>query len=235
MKEKRIQPNDVWVVIPAFNEGPMVGEVVRRVKAAGFEQVLVVNDGSTDDTAAAAAAAGAQVVSHLINRGAGAVTQTGIRYARARGVAYLVQMDADGQHFPEDIPHLVRRMAAGECDIIIGSRFVNGRGDIPLIRVLYNQISNVFTNWFCQRWYTDTQSGFRMLNRKAIERLELRLDGFGYCSEMIVQAEKLDLEVAEVPIRVTYTAYSMSKGQDLYTGVATAMNLLWKLVFYPKN
>lgn len=213
----------------------MVGEVVRRVRGCGFDQVLVVNDGSTDDTAEAACRAGARVLSHPINRGAGAVSQTGILYARRNGIRYLVQMDADGQHHPEDLVRLLDRMSRGDCDIVIGSRFMEANKEIPMVRVVYNQISNVFTNWFCRRWYTDTQSGFRMLNRQAIERLELHIDGFGYCSEMIIQAEERDLRVEEEPISVSYTAYSMSKGQDLHTGIITALNLLWKLVFYPKN
>lgn len=232
---QRIQPSDVWVIIPAYNEGPMVGEVVRRVRGCGFDQVLVVNDGSTDDTAEAACRAGARVLSHPINRGAGAVSQTGILYARRNGIRYLVQMDADGQHHPEDLVRLLDRMSRGDCDIVIGSRFMEANKEIPMVRVVYNQISNVFTNWFCRRWYTDTQSGFRMLNRQAIERIDLHIDGFGYCSEMIIQAEARDLRVEEVPISVSYTVYSMSKGQDLHTGIITALNLLWKLVFYPKN
>jgi len=230
-----IHKADVWVIIPAYNEGPMVGEVVRRVRACGFEQVLVVNDGSTDHTAIAAREAGARVLSHPINRGAGAVSQTGILYARREGIRYLIQMDADGQHHPEDLDRLVERMAAGDCDILIGSRFMDKSGDIPAIRIIYNQISNVFTNWFCRSWYSDTQSGFRMLNRRAIEAIDLHIDGFGYCSEMIIQAEQRELKVAEVPISVSYTEYSMSKGQDLHTGIVTALNLLWKLVFYPKH
>jgi polyprenyl-phospho-N-acetylgalactosaminyl synthase len=230
-----IHKADVWVIIPAYNEGPMVGEVVRRVRACGFEQVLVVNDGSTDHTAIAAREAGARVLSHPINRGAGAVSQTGILFARREGIRYMIQMDADGQHHPEDLDRLMVRMAAGNCDILIGSRFMDKSGNIPAIRIIYNQISNVFTNWFCRSWYSDTQSGFRMLNRQAIEAIDLHIDGFGYCSEMIIQAEQRELQVAEVPISVSYTEYSMSKGQDLHTGIVTALNLLWKLVFYPKH
>jgi polyprenyl-phospho-N-acetylgalactosaminyl synthase len=230
-----IHKADVWVIIPAYNEGPMVGEVVRRVRACGFEQVLVVNDGSTDHTAIAAREAGARVLSHPINRGAGAVSQTGILFARREGIRYMIQMDADGQHHPEDLDRLMVRMAAGNCDILVGSRFMDKSGNIPAIRIIYNQISNVFTNWFCRSWYSDTQSGFRMLNRQAIEAIDLHIDGFGYCSEMIIQAEQRELQVAEVPISVSYTEYSMSKGQDLHTGIVTALNLLWKLVFYPKH
>lgn len=229
-----IQPRDICVVIPAFNEGSVIADVVERVRKVGFEQILVINDGSVDDTASKARAAGAVVISHLVNRGAGAGSQTGIMYARRMNISYLVQIDADGQHFPEDIRLLAQLMDNEQADIVIGSRFMQPNKDIPLIRVLYNKLSNVFTNWFCTRWYSDTQSGFRMLNRTAIESLDLHIDGFGYCSEMIILGEKNGLTIREVPIRVAYTAYSMSKGQDLYMGINTAMNILWKLVSHPK-
>lgn len=229
-----IQPQDICVVIPAYNEGSVIAEVVGRVRNEGFAHILVVNDGSSDDTAAQAERAGAVVISHLVNRGAGAGAQTGIQYARLNGIAHIVQIDADGQHFPEDIRKLAEVMDQEQADIVIGSRFMSRNKDIPMIRVLYNKLSNVFTNWFCTRWYSDTQSGFRMLNRVAIESLDLHIDGFGYCSEMIILGEKSGLIIREVPIRVAYTAYSMSKGQDLYMGINTAMNILWKLVSHPK-
>lgn len=230
-----IRKEDIRVVIPAFNEGPAVGDVVRRVLACGYPDVVVIDDGSADDTRAKALQAGARVVSHVVNRGAGAVAQTGIMLARKEGVRYMVQLDADGQHYPEDIDRLVRAMALEDGDLVIGSRFLGEGSDIPRKRVVYNAISNVFTNWFCTSWYSDTQSGFRLLGPRAIRELQLQLDGFGYCSEMIVQAEQRGFVILEVPIRVKYSTYSMSKGQDLHTGVTTAINLLWKLVFYPKH
>lgn len=226
-----IQKADISVVIPAYNEGQVVGQVVRSISDCGFARVIVVNDGSKDNTAEAASRAGATVLSHPINRGAGAAAQTGIAYARRQGFAYLVQIDADGQHFPSDIEAMAARMAASGCDIVIGSRWLGRNTGAPATRVAYNRISNWFTNFFCRGCYTDSQSGMRLLNRRAIEKLHLHLDGFGYCSEMIVQAEEQRLKIEEVPIRVAYTEYSMSKGQDLQMGITTAMNLLWKLIF----
>jgi len=226
-----IEKADISVVIPAFNESAAIGPVIQRVLDCGFGRVVVVNDGSRDDTAAVAQHAGAIVLHHLINRGAGAAAQTGIAYARRRGLPYLVQIDADGQHYPEDIDAMAARMAATDCDIVIGSRWLGRNTGVPATRVAYNRISNLFTNFFCRSNYTDSQSGMRLLNRRAIEALDLHLDGFGYCSEMIVQAEEQKLKIEEVPIRVAYTEYSMSKGQDLQMGVTTAMNLLWKLIF----
>ena len=227
-----IQESEIGVIIPAYNEGPMIGEVVAHVRSCGYPHVVVIDDGSKDDTRQRALEAGAEVVSHLINRGAGAASQTGIHYARQRGFSYIIQLDADGQHHPEDMKALIEKMAEGKYEIVIGSRFIQMSEGIPAMRVAYNRISNLLTNWFCRGSYSDSQSGFRMLNRKAIETLNLGLDGFGYCSEMIVVAERNGLSIGEVPISVSYTEYSMSKGQDIHMGVTTAINLLWKLIFH---
>ncbi len=226
-----MEKEQISVIIPAYNEGAVVGDVVRRILRCGFARVIVVNDGSKDDTAEVAERAGATVLSHIINRGAGAAAQTGIAYARKAGLPYLVQIDADGQHYPEDIEKMAARMSETDCDIVIGSRWLGRNEDVPATRIAYNRISNIFTNFFCRSNYTDSQSGMRLLNRRAIEAINLHLDGFGYCSEMIVQAEENRLRIEEVPIRVAYTEYSMSKGQDLQMGITTAMNLLWKLIF----
>lgn len=227
--------DNICIVIPAFNEGTVIGQVVQRVRDLGFTRILVVDDGSSDDTKEQAIQSGALVISHLINRGAGAAAQTGISYVCAQGIDYLIQMDADGQHFPEDIIKMCEAMESTDADIILGSRFIDPSPGIPVFRIIYNQLSNVFTNWFCNHWYTDTQSGFRMLGKRAIENLDLQIDGFGYCSEMIVLAEQLGLTIHEIPIRVLYTPYSLSKGQNLQMGISTALSILWKLVFHPKS
>lgn len=230
-----ITKTDITVIIPAFNEGSVIRSVIERVRESGYPNVVVINDGSKDNTAHEATIAGAVVVSHPINRGAGAAAQTGILYARRNNIQYLVQIDADGQHYPEDIEKMAANMIDQQSDIVIGSRWIERSEGVPGTRIAYNQISNIFTNVFCKNKYTDSQSGMRLLNRRAIEKINLHLDGFGYCSEMLVHAETESLSISEVPIRVAYTEYSMSKGQDLQMGITTAINLLWKLIFHPPN
>jgi polyprenyl-phospho-N-acetylgalactosaminyl synthase len=226
-----ISKSQVVVCIPAYNEASIIAEVISTLHHVGFTHILVIDDGSSDDTSSVARQSGAQVVSHLINRGAGAAAQTGIAYARRFGFEYVLQLDGDGQHYPEDADLLLTAMHEGDFDLVIGSRFLNKNHEIPQRRIIYNKISNLFTNWFCIGNFTDSQSGFRLLNRKAIENLNLTLDGFGYCSEMIFMAEKGGLGIGEVPIRVRYTTYSMSKGQSLGNGIDTALHLLYKFFF----
>lgn len=219
------------IILPAFNEASVIEKVIATIEKAGFSKICVVNDGSTDNTAEIAKKAGAIVITHPINRGAGAATQTGLVYALRKGFAHAVLMDSDGQHLPEDIFRLQEKMSETKADIIIGNRFSTAQNKVPTHRIFYNQLANVFTNIFCKKNYPDTQSGFRLLNRKAIETISLRNRGFGFCSEMLIQAERAHLRVAFTPIQVLYTDYSMSKGQNLMQGIRTAKSILWQIIF----
>lgn len=117
------------MVIPAFNEAASVGAIVDRLHAAvPALDVLVVDDGSCDDTAAIARRAGARVVSHVFNMGYGAALQTGYKFADRHGHAFVVQIDADGQHDPAQVPAVLAPVLAGTADVVIGSRFVNPSG-----------------------------------------------------------------------------------------------------------
>ena len=226
-----IRKSDVHFFIPAFNEEQAISEVIKTVRRCGYANLYVVDDGSTDSTAEKARQADAHVIHHLINRGVGAATQTAIEWARKAGYSYMVLMDADGQHLPQDIEALVQRMAAGDCDIVIGSRFLHDVSAMPRTRRWLNHMANVLTNLFCNYRYTDTQSGFRMLNRRAVENLHLTLDGYGFCSEMLILAEQNGLKTAEAPTNTIYTQYSLAKGQDFYTGIRTALNFIWRIIF----
>lgn len=221
----------IHLMLPAYNEGAVIAEVVRELKAIIECPIIVIDDGSTDDTALRARQAGARVISHPINRGAGASCMTGIALARQEGWPCLVFMDADGQHDPRDVSTLVSTQCEQNFDLVIGSRFKQQNKAIPLIRRFFNLLANILTNSFSAHRYSDTQSGFRLLNRRAIEQLELVQDDFSYCSEMIIQAERAKIRVGECSINVRYTDYSIRKGQDFQVGLFTAFHFLWKLIF----
>jgi glycosyltransferase involved in cell wall biosynthesis len=214
-----------FVVIPAYNEGSVIGALVRSLIAAGYPQVVVVDDGSTDDTAAAARAAGARVLSHRINRGAGAATETGLEAARHLGAEYTVTMDGDGQHYLEDIPAMIAPLQAGRCDVVIGSRF-RGGSRIGLMTRLYNQVANVLTFVLSGTWVSDSQSGMRSFSRRALEAIHIESNGYEFCSEMFSQLKVAGLSFCEVPIRVHYSDYSRSKGQNFINGVETVFRLI---------
>jgi glycosyltransferase involved in cell wall biosynthesis len=226
-----LKSTDIWVCLPAFNEATVLEEVIAELRSAGFNNTCIVDDGSSDGTGALARRLGATVVTHPINRGAGAAVMTGIELARRRGWQHLAFMDADGQHIARDLHSLHKLMIAQQYDLVVGSRFLKPKLRIPRSRRIFNGIANGMTNLFARDSYTDSQSGMRLLNRKAITGINLDIDGFGFCSEMLMKAESCGLAIGETPISVRYTDYSKSKGQDVQVGFTTALNFLWNLVF----
>lgn len=221
----------IHIILPAFNEATVIEEVIKGILAVLACVIVVVDDGSDDETAQRAKAAGAIVVKHPLNRGAGAACQTGISLARKYGWQRVAFMDADGQHSPEDLLRMLEAMETHQADLVIGSRFQDIQNNVPAVRRFFNAAANVLTNSFCTHHYSDTQSGFRLLNYKAIQTINLLQDDFSYCSEMIILSERASLKVVEVPIKVKYTVYSISKGQDFQVGLLTAFHFLWKLFF----
>lgn len=223
--------DDIYVCLPAFNEATVLPEVIASLRAQGFHKICVIDDGSIDGTNKVAMSLGVNTIAHQINRGAGAAVQTAIEVARMKAWPALVFMDADGQHLPEDIHELLKKMLETDCDLVVGSRFLHDLEEMPASRRLFNAIGNLMTNLFCKKRYTDSQSGLRLLNKKAIDQLQLEIDGFGFCSEMLIKAERLGLKVEETPTHVRYTDYSRSKGQDLQMGFSTAFNFLFNVLF----
>lgn len=226
-----ISVEEIHVVLPAFNEATALPEVIRDIRFAGFENILIVDDGSKDMTSEVAKSMKVHSLKHPINMGAGAAVQTGLELAKSKNWKYVALMDADGQHQPEDILLLKQKMEETGCDIVVGSRFMAKENDMPRIRQFYNFLANRLTNLFAARNYSDSQSGLRLLNRQAIETIELEINGFGFCSEMLIKAERRGLSVEEIPTSVIYTAYSLRKGQDFQVGLSTAFHFLWNTLF----
>jgi len=161
------------VVIPAFNEAPSIGSVVRDLAAAArWREILVVDDGSTDGTGAAASAAGARVVRHPYNKGNGAAVKTGIREAAGD---FILIADADGQHRPADATRLVSHL--GDYDLVVGSR--SRQTHAGLSRRLGNALLNAIASYLTELPIPDLTSGFRAARRDHLrEFLHLLPNGF---------------------------------------------------------
>jgi hypothetical protein len=157
------------VIIPALNESATIGVIVDQVRAAAPDlDVLVVDDGSHDDTAQHARRHGAVVVSHVFNLGYGAALQTGYKLADRRGYAYVVQLDADGQHDPADVPRLLAPLRAGTADVVIGSRFVAATGyEMGVVRTLGRVFFRRVLIVCGGPRVADATSGFQALSRSA--------------------------------------------------------------------
>lgn len=212
---------DVWIVVPAFNEVAVIGEVIADVRAV-FDHVVCVDDGSRDNTAAVALRAGAHLVRHPVNLGQGAAIQTGVEYARRqRGAEVFVTFDADGQHRVKDVLRMIDRLTAEDVDIVIGTRFADHgvRSDVPLLKRMVLRTAVFLSRRSRRLKLTDAHNGLRVFNRKVAEGLDITMSGMGHASEIIAMVDENRWRVTEEPVEILYTDYSKSKGQPLLNGV----------------
>lgn len=194
----------IAAVIPAYQEEKHVGEVAQRTRAQ-LENVLVVDDGSTDATAERARSSGVDVVIHPQNRGKGESIKTGLRYWLERGSEYVVLLDADGQHLPEEISRFVDSAASeSNAKIFIGSR-MNDTTAMPLVRRIVNRYMSGQISRVCGQQIPDTQCGFRMLHRDIIPEVLSGASRFEYETEMLIIASRKGRRVASVPITTVYS------------------------------
>jgi glycosyltransferase involved in cell wall biosynthesis len=200
-------------IVPALNEAGMVGRVVRDIRRedAGFD-VLVVDDGSTDDTVAEAEAEGAIVLRHPFNIGIGGAVQSGYKYALAHGYDIAVQVDGDGQHKTEYLSELLRALnTEGTADMVTGSRFLKDPGyKVPIGRRAGNMIFAIVLSGIVRQRITDPTSGFRMTNRRGIE-LFARDYPHDYPEvEAILMLHHHRLRIHEVPVRMNARGFGRS-------------------------
>jgi glycosyltransferase involved in cell wall biosynthesis len=219
-------PIKVLAGMPAFNEEKFIARTI--IGARNYaDQVLVVDDGSTDATEEIARSLGAIVVRHVKNCGYGAAIRSIFEKARELRVDALVIIDSDGQHNPRDIELLVERLKVGDVDVVIGSRFVKGRKqEIPKYRIFGMMVLDRFTRLAGADSNTDSQSGFRAYNKKAIQSIRIIGDGMSVGSEILVQAAYNKLKMAEIPIEVRYDIEETSSQNPVSHGVSVIYNLI---------
>lgn len=208
----------VALVIPAYNEGPVISQVLSDLhevfKSSGYEyQIVVVDDGSRDNTVQEAQNAGAYVIKHILNTGSGGATATGLSYAYQNGFDIATTSDADGQHDAEDVLKGVCILAKSEVDLLIGSRLIN-RAGMSRVKVLGNRGLSFITYLLFGINVTDSQSGLRVFSRRALAGLKWKTSGYEFCSEMLWRARQIGMNINEFPIRAIYTDYSKAKGQN---------------------
>ena len=191
-------------VIPCYNEEPTIGSIVLKTKRH-VDKVLVVDDGSNDDTAEVAKQAGAVVISNNKNRGKGSVIKTGFKYALVNNYDYVVTLDGDGQHNPDEIPIILEDIKNNGHDITIGLRYGNNT-EMPKWRKVGKRVLDYATSFGNGGYITDSQSGFRVFNKNAIEHLITKLNGerFSAESEQLILAHDLGLKVTHKNISCKY-------------------------------
>ena len=219
---------DTWLIVPLYNEGAVVREVVASARET-FPNVVCVDDGSADDSIAEALAGGAVVVPHPVNLGQGAALQTGLDFALAQpGAEYFVTFDSDGQHRTEDAERMVQRLRTEPLDIVVGSRFLDGRTRPGLLKRLVLRAAVWFERLTTGVKLTDAHNGLRALNRVAATRIRIRQNRMAHASEIVGLIGKQHLRYAEEPVHIIYTDYSRAKGQSLWNSVNILSELFVK-------
>lgn len=221
------------IVIPAFNEAGIISHVLKKIpkKIEGITSIvtIVVNDGSSDDTTYKAGIKNIIILSHLLNRGAGAATKTGLTYARSINADIALTFDADGQHSHEDITRIILPIIKGEADLVIGSRFLK-KQKIPLDRLILNKCANILTFLLFGVNSSDSQSGLRAFSKKAIDLIDFKSDRMEFSSEILLEAKRNNIKISEIPTRAIYTDYSKAKGQKNTNALPIFIRFLVKLL-----
>ena len=218
--------SDTWVVIPAFNEAPVIGGVVAGVRTL-FPHVLVVDDASTDNTAALARAAGAYTATHPLNLGQGAALQTGFEAVAARGARYVVTFDADGQHDPADAAAMLHRACEEDLAFVLGSRFRDGSNtQVGIVKRAMLRLGALVARLRTGMALTDTHNGLRVIRADALAQVHLTHSRMAHASQIVSQLAGCGLPGAEHPVTISYTDYSRAKGQPLLNSVNIIVDLV---------
>ncbi|WP_243466610.1 glycosyltransferase family 2 protein [Methanosarcina mazei] len=197
-------PQNISVVLPAFNEEVSIGSIVLLTKHY-CDNVIVVDDGSSDRTAAIARTAGAHVVVHETNKGKGAALKTGFAAAADLGADIIVTMDSDGQHNPSDIPKLVAPIIGNYAEMVNGSRYLTHQDkNTPIYRRFGQTILDTATKMNSGLKITDSQSGFRAFSASTKKVFRFNARGMAIESEMLADAGRSGLRITEVEIGVRY-------------------------------
>jgi len=202
-----------FIIIPAFNEGAVIGETLRDILSLDYT-VIVVDDASTDETASIVRGFPVYYLRHKVNLGQGAALQTGISFALSKGAEVFVTFDADGQHVAADIPAMTSSLATK--DIIFGSRFMDeAPSRVPFLRKCILHFARYLNFALTGILLTDAHNGLRVFNSHAALALQLVENRMSHATEILILAKKHKLRYKEMPVHIRYTAYSKKKGQSV--------------------
>jgi glycosyltransferase involved in cell wall biosynthesis len=217
----------IIVCIPAYNEEKNIGDIVRKARNHA-DEVIVCDDGSTDNTSKFAQQEGAIIINHAKNYGYGKTIRSLFQKAIERKADIIVTMDSDGQHDPEQIPTIIEPILKNGFDIVIGSRFIAKKSDvrIPLYRSLGIKTITKFTKHASYKNLTDAQSGFRSYSRQAIQKMNLVENGMQISTEILLRAGSNHLAITEVPITISYNVENSSTHNFLSHGIAVLFSVI---------
>ena len=217
----------ILAVIPCYNEGIRIGNIVHKTKLY-VDEVVVIDDGSRDNTSQIAQDAGANVLVHKKNKGKSAAIRTGFRYALANNFDYVITIDGDGQHNPEEIPIILKNVLENGYDISIGFRYGTNT-EMPFWRRIGKRVLDYTTSFGGGGKVTDSQCGFRAFNKKAIENLNRHMNGESFTaeSEQLIKANRLGLTVGEASITCRYKDLDTSTKTPTSHGISVLSYIIW--------
>ncbi len=225
----------VAILLPAYNEEVAIASMI-LLSSRYADEVIVIDDGSTDRTAEVSELAGATVLRHNTNQGKGVALKTGFTYAKNFDI--IVTIDADGQHNPSEIPSLIKPIEDGQADLVNGSRYINGKDtSTPKYRRVGQTVLDTATNIASGVKLTDSQSGFRAFSSVCFKYFNFDPEGFGIESDMLIEASNNNLRIMEVEITVRYdvnttTANPVVQGFSVLIRVLELMRLNRPLILY---
>jgi glycosyltransferase involved in cell wall biosynthesis len=219
-----MEASKFWAVIPAYNEEKSIANIIKKTKKY-ITNVIVVDDGSKDKTKEVAEKSGTIVLRHIVNLGKGATLKTGCDYAVKKNAKYIVVLDADAQHDPDDIPRFIEKLK--KYDIVFSYRKLSKK--MPFVLR--------FGNWFISRVIRvlynvdliDTQSGFRAFTRETYKKIRWNASDYSMESEMISKAGKQRLKYVQIPISTIYS--DKYKGTTIIDGIKIVLNMFWLRLF----
>jgi glycosyltransferase involved in cell wall biosynthesis len=217
----------ILAVIPCYNEELKIGSIIHKTKLY-VDDVVVVDDGSRDNTSQIAQEAGANVLVHKKNKGKSAAIRTGFRYALVNNFDYVITIDGDGQHNPEEIPILLKNVLENGFDISIGFRS-GKRTEMPFWRKIGKRVLDYTTSLGGGGKVTDSQCGFRAFNKKAVQILSRSLNGESFTteSEQLIKANRNGLKVGEAPITCRYKDLDTSTKTPASHGFSVLGYIIW--------
>ena len=224
-------------VIPAYNEAEVLAETLQTVLDEGYENIIVINDGSRDNTRNILATFWDKIISlhHYKNRGQGAALETGFEFIRRYGSEkhYVVTFDSDGQHNIKDVEKF--RQAAkndSSVEVFLGSRFMKESStNISKKKKIFLKLAILFTYFLSQIKLSDTHNGFRYMKKNSLDTIKVTIDGMGHASEIIDIIATKKMKYMEVPVQILYTEYSLAKGQKMSNAINVLTRFIWTKFF----
>lgn len=235
-----MQKNKILFLIRAYNEATRIISVIEGILSAGYDQILVVDDGSTDNTRSLLEEHFWEkiiYIGHAINRGGWAALETGFSYIRRYSHHYdwdfVVTFDADGQHDIADIDSFIETFEKHpKTQVVYGSRFIiKTRSNVPFMRKMVLWGWKIFTSLISGANLTDAHNGYRMFRKEVIEKIVLTMDGMEYASELIDEVYLQGFTIREVPVNIHYDDYTLAKGQRYGWALRIVLRMIFKKFF----